>query len=217
MIQERVRAKFLNDMKLVKQSKVNGLMKLWLYQFYVLARISWPLLIQDFPRSFAVGLEKAVRVQLKRWAGVFRGADVGVLFRSKSKFGLGLTSVSSHFERMQVIKCFLLKHSVDSDIATLYARRELKEAGFKTIWRASKVVSKVETEVHQRTLFPSQDGRQRLGTGNFIAQPSVAEKRKMVVGMLKTLDDEAHFAHAAQLCMQCASTRWNDFAQPFDL
>ena len=94
-------------------------MKLWLYQFYVLARISWPFMVQDLPLSFAEALERKVRAQLKRWAGLFKYADVGSLFRSKSKFGLGLTSVTTHFVKMQVIKCSLLKHSGDPDIRTL--------------------------------------------------------------------------------------------------
>ena len=48
VIKEVVRSKFLEDMKTVSESRVRGFKKLWLYQFYVLARFSWPFMIHDF-------------------------------------------------------------------------------------------------------------------------------------------------------------------------
>ena len=112
------------------------------------------------------------------------------MFRSKSKFGLGLTSVTTHFVTMQVIRCSLLKHSVDPDIRTLYRLQALKEQGFKTVWRASKVVSAAEAETTLDLLFPSQDGRRGLGAGNFNAHPTLADKRKMSVAFVKDRSDD---------------------------
>ena len=57
-IAERVRGLFLKDMELIGSCKINGLMKIWLYQFYVLAHLSWPFLVQDFSLSFAKDLER---------------------------------------------------------------------------------------------------------------------------------------------------------------
>ena len=42
------------DLQLIEDSKVNGLMKLWLYQFYALQHLSWPFIINDLNRSFAL-------------------------------------------------------------------------------------------------------------------------------------------------------------------
>ena len=50
----------MEDISTIDNSLVNGFMKLWLYQFNLLARTSWPFLIYDFERSFAVDIEKQI-------------------------------------------------------------------------------------------------------------------------------------------------------------
>ena len=45
-------------------------MKLWLYQHYLLAHLSWPFLIHDLPVSLANDLQKKSNLTLKRWAGI---------------------------------------------------------------------------------------------------------------------------------------------------
>jgi len=111
-----VRKKFKADMDLVDNTGLNGLMKLWLYEHFVISRLSWPFIVHDFSFSFAIELEKAISVRLKKWAGLFRGADTGTLFRSRENFGLQLTSVSDHFVLMQLIKCTILSNSNDADV-----------------------------------------------------------------------------------------------------
>ena len=95
-------------------------MKLLLYQFYLLARTSWPFLIYDFERSFAVDIEKRINTKLKKWAGINLRVNNGLLFRSKENFGLELTSIIDHYERIQLIKCELLQNSIDRSVQKLY-------------------------------------------------------------------------------------------------
>ena len=99
-------------------------MKLWLYQFYVLSRLSWPFLIYDFDKSFVLEMQKTINPKLKGWAGVSIRVENGLLFRAKENFGLGITSIFDHFQRMQLIKCDLLQSYVDASIRTLYKYRE---------------------------------------------------------------------------------------------
>ena len=113
----------LQDMQTIDNALITGFMKLWLYQFYLLARTSWPFLIYNFDRSFDMELQNKINVKLKQWAGIYRNVDNGLLFRAKENFGLGMTSIVDHFERMQLIKCELLKRSVDSTVSTLYHLR----------------------------------------------------------------------------------------------
>ena len=80
----------LKDFQTVDNSLVNGFMKLWIYQFYILAQLSWPFLIYDFNRSFVVDLQREVNTLLKKWAGIYRSSDNGLLFHSKEHFRLGL-------------------------------------------------------------------------------------------------------------------------------
>ena len=215
-IRGRVQAAFLEDIKLIQNSKVNGLMKLWLYQFYALAHLSWPFMVHDFAKSFSVELQKLVSVTLKRWAGLYKSADVGTLYRSRKAFGMGLTSVTSHFERMQIIKCSLLKHSSDTVISSMYNRMEEREAKFVKRWCPTKVLSAAESETKLRLLFPTQDGRAGLGAGNFNASPTSSEQRKLVISTVVGWSDEEHIAHASSLALQGTWTKWSEQARPFD-
>ena len=92
-------------------------MNLWLYERFVVKRLSWPFIIHDFCMSFSVGLEKSISTRLKKWAGLFRSADAGSLFGKREDFGLQLTSVSNQFAS---IKCSMLESSKDETVAELF-------------------------------------------------------------------------------------------------
>ena len=42
-IKAKIKESILNEMEIVDKSLANGIMKLWIYQFYVLYHFSWPL------------------------------------------------------------------------------------------------------------------------------------------------------------------------------
>ena len=66
------------------------------------------VLVHDFKIWFARELEKLIMMRLKKWAGLYRGSDVGALFRRREHLGLQLTSLVEHYKRMQEVKCCLL-------------------------------------------------------------------------------------------------------------
>ena len=116
----RVENQFLGLMQRIDKLTINGLMKLWMYQFFVLSKLAWPFLIHDFNIWYAMKLQQNANAYLKRWAGVLKSVDEGLLYRPKKYLGLGLTSMTSHLRRMQVIKCHLCKYSTDEDVRALY-------------------------------------------------------------------------------------------------
>ena len=63
-------------MDLIGNSKLkNGFIKLWLYHFYALSHLSWPLMIHNLDMSFARDLQAQIQPTLKKWAGIARSAD----------------------------------------------------------------------------------------------------------------------------------------------
>ena len=46
------------DLQLIEDSKVNGLMKLWLFQFYALQHLSWPFIINDLNIFFLLSFKE---------------------------------------------------------------------------------------------------------------------------------------------------------------
>ena len=79
-IKEKIRLLLLQDMELIDGAKINGFMKLWLYQFYVLSHLSWPFMINDLNKTFAQELQRTINPRLKKWAGIGKTVDNGLLF-----------------------------------------------------------------------------------------------------------------------------------------
>jgi hypothetical protein len=216
MIRAKAKSDLLSYMDLVDKDPVNGLMKLWLYQFYVTSKVQWPLMIYDFARSFVVKLEKNANVSLRRWAGLYRSTDDGSLYRSQARFGLGLTSLSALFERLQVTKCHLLKHSKDDDVRTLYLQKAKQEENI-SVWRGSKHLTKCQAIADHDLKFQGQTHRQGLGNGNYNQDPTIPEQRKLVTEASNRLHEEAAVVKSYGLEQQGVWTQFYDHAIPFDL
>lgn len=215
------KSEFFNWLDLVDKDLINGLMKLWIYQHYVIAKSSWPLLVHDFNRDFAAKtIQQPTGVYLRRWAGLFKSADIGTLYRPREQLGLNLTSVTVHFERMRVIRCHLLKHSADKDIVTVYQHRADRHKDNKKTWRDTQFLEKVEGMVAHESKFQSAAAHDKRGLGHnlFVAHlDDNAEHRKRCGAAVRLLDTERHMAHAAELAMQSVWTHWADKSSPFDL
>ena len=76
-IKTEIRRRLFADMDAVDQCGVNGLCRLFLYEHFVVRRLSWVFLVHDLSLSFAEDLEKRIMSRLKKWAGLFRGCDLG--------------------------------------------------------------------------------------------------------------------------------------------
>jgi len=206
----------LKDFDTVDNSLVNGFMKLWIYQFYILAQLSWPFLIYDFNRSFVVDLQREVNSLLKKWAGIYRSSDNGLLFRSKEHFGLGLTSIIDHFEKMQLIKCSLLQNSIDPTVQLLYRNREQANAKLNRVWKATQLAKTVNAEVTLDLQFPTQSSKQGIGFGNFKPNPSNAERRTLITAKALLFSEQKRMAHSLTLKQQGVWLQWSENTLPFD-
>jgi len=119
-IKTEICRRLYSDLDVVDGSGVNGLCKLFIYEHFVIRRLSWVFLVHDLSLSFAKELDKRVIPRLKSWAGLFRGSEVGTLFRLREHLGLQLTSVEHHYQHLQLVKCCLLENSTDEQIRALY-------------------------------------------------------------------------------------------------
>ena len=217
LIKDKIKKEILNEIQTVDNCRLNGFMKLWLYQFYVLYHFSWPLLIHDLDKSFAVEIQRLINPTLKKWAGIGPTVDNGVLFRANKNFGLGLTCFSDHYEKMQLIKCELLKNSIDESVRKIYKAREEINSKFTRVWRASNIAKTASAEVELDLKFPTQSTQQGLGFGNFNPHPSVSEKRKLVSSKASSFREHSRIIHSSTLSRQGIWLQWSESALPFDL
>jgi hypothetical protein len=122
------------DLEKVDLSGVNGPSKLWLYEHFVVSKLSWVVLVHDLSVSFAQGLDKKVIPRLKSWAGLFRGSDLGTLFRRREHLGLQLTRITHCYKHMQLVKCCLLQNSNDPVVRDIYKIKEDRVVSHAVRW-----------------------------------------------------------------------------------
>ena len=174
-------------------------------------------MIYDFNISLTKSWDRRTGVYLKKWARIFRNADVGILYRSRTMFGLQLTPPSSHFKKMQLIKSHILKHSPDPSIRALYNARSSRESSFRHKNRGSHFLSHVEPVVNHNLKFPSQRDRQGLGHSGHNKPHNNKEHRALLVAALLREESDKLYAHSITLVLQGVWTHWIDYVEPFDM
>lgn len=218
-VMKKILNDFSNDMDKIDGQLLNGFIKLWLYQHVILSRLAWPFLAHDLTHSLSESLEKIATSHLKKWAGIYKSAETGVLYRAKENFGLGLTTVTEFFERMQLVRCQILRNSICEDIRSIFearAARQSGESGFR--WRATRLNSNMEAYALHRMRFPGQCDRKGLGHGRYkpALSFSCADKRKIIASVSMQIAEEKRVAHSSQLARQGAWTSWKEQSNPFD-
>ena len=208
-------------MEIVDNDPVDGFSKLWIYQSFLLGTCSWPLLIQDFNRDFVkTQVTRPCGVYLKRWAGLFRSVDIGCLYRRKERFGLGLSSFTTYFEKLQVIKLHLVKHSADPHVADLYEMRRKREEHQTSVWRPTRLLEKVcsMTDFDLKFQNAAAGDRRGLGHGLFTqSKVGTASHRELCTRNVQRIVDESHEVHSLGLNMQGTWLTWEQGVFPFDL
>ena len=132
--------------------------------------LAWPFQVYDFPLDFAKQLDRTAICFLKKWTGIFKRADNGVLFRDRDRLGLGLTSPSSLLMQMQVLKCHIIKHSKegpDGPLRKLYLRRLEKENKIVRRWKPCPTLEEAEAKLELDLKFAGQRDKAGLGTGRY--------------------------------------------------
>ena len=179
-IKSEVHKHVLSDLTTVDSCGINGFSKLFLYEFFVVRRVSWQFLVHDFCLTFATELDKTSIPLLKRWAGLYRAADIGCLFRLRKDMGLQLTSFTFHFKHLQLVRCCLLKNSRDPTVTGAYTHKVDRERSFTRTWCASREIESLDPLVEHELRFGGQHGREGLGIGRYIAKPSLRERRSLL-------------------------------------
>ena len=97
-------------MKAVDKTPTTRRQKLLLYSGAVCPRLTWPLLIQEFPISWVEKqLDSITTRYLKQWAGLSKPANTAILYLPRSIGGLNFPCLSTLHQKLQVsLQCQLL-------------------------------------------------------------------------------------------------------------
>ena len=115
-----IKENLIGNLEITSIANITGPMKVWLYNHFVVAFVTWPFMIYDLTISFGEELKVVATKYLKRWLGITKSITESVLYRSKDHFGLGLTNLVPHLKKMQVCRMHMLKYSQDGSSNNLY-------------------------------------------------------------------------------------------------
>ena len=174
-------------------------------------------MIHDLDLSFAKSLQTLAQPHLKKWAGIGRTVDEGMLYRTRANLGLQLTSIADHYTAMQLVKAQILQGSQDENVRNMWKARTTREAKLTRHFRASQLCTTATAQAVLDTRFPTQDSRLGLGHGKFKAEHTPAEMRKLVSNTARSFREEKRMQHAQELAQQGCWTGWQENIIPFDL
>ena len=175
-------------------------------------------LVQDLCLSFAQSLEDLIIVKLKIWAGLYRSAEVGTLYRHREHLGLQLTSITSHFMHLQLVRSCLLANSHDPLIQKIFSRKSEHISSFAHRWSGPKALSTLAPIASHNIRFAGQTDHTGLGSmrSSYLSNPTAADLRAKISETHEQLQEEKRMHHASCLVQQGVWTHWND-VRPFDL
>ena len=162
--------------------------------------------------SFVQNLDKYVISRLKRWAGLYRSADVGALFRHREDLGLQMTSLELHYQRMQVTKCCLLENSQDDKVRAIYENFKIQKQVHEKGWSGPKELARLAPIAEHNLRFAAQTGTAGLGSCKsdpYIASPTKKEMRNKITESLIAQHEEDHIRHPSYLVQQGVWTTWD--------
>ena len=205
---------FMSALKIVDGTLVTGPSKAWIYQFYILAVLSWPFMVYPFSISnIKKDFEAPATLFLKKWYKLAKPANPAVLFLPKSLNGLGLTSPVEKFKTLQVGALHQLTNSSDPLVSDLAKSSSQRQAGSNR-WKAGPALSSAESITEFNLAFGGQRGTAGLGFGSTSqrTKTSLRKKRSTVVAAVRSEHDAMRVAPLHDRPLSGNFLKWNDLA-----
>ncbi len=109
----------LSSLKAIEGSGLPGKYKIWCYQFGLLPRVMWQLMVYDIPLSPVERIEKKVSSHVRRWLGVPRSFSTNALYASSFRLCLPITSLVEKYKATKIRAQAMLQYSRDSVVRNL--------------------------------------------------------------------------------------------------
>lgn len=192
---------------------LTGAMKSWIANHYICAKLSWVLLIQDFPISLAKSWDVLLKRSYRRWLRLAKPAEPGVLYRSTLNFGLNLKRLEDSLKQLQVVKWHILKTSQDAVARQLYKRRlELDTKGHIGKGRIDSpcmMIERTQRRIELDEFATSGHQFDRSGLGFKRQTSKVLTQREKILAVLKEEAEKKLVVSAYRYEMQ---TNWVEYA-----
>ena len=74
-----IKENFIGNLEITSKANITGPMKVWLYNHFIVAFITWPFMSYDLPISFGEELKAVATKYLKRWLGITKSITETIL------------------------------------------------------------------------------------------------------------------------------------------
>ena len=147
--------------------------------------MSWPLLIYDFPPSFADKLTPVVNRYLKKWLNLSHPVSPEIFYLPET--GLKLKHPKTTLKGLQLTKHHLLTYSRDPKVRYIYESRLLKASKSRANrWHPEVELQKITDALEWESKYSSAGNLRSSSASpiNFITAPN-KDKRKLISQRLK--------------------------------
>ena len=159
----------------IDETPVTRQQKLRLFKHGVCPRLSWPLVVEDFPITWLERhLQPLATKALKKWAGLTSSSNTSILFLPAKKGGLAIPSLVSLHKKLQVTKMVQLLTSRDPGVRkAANLRLAEEEARQRLKFRPAAMVNSILTQE------PSKSRRALTGAAKtFLAEEEDEERHQ---------------------------------------
>ena len=173
----------------VDKCDLPGKYKVWCYQYGILPRALWPLMVYDFPLSAVERMEKRTSSKLRKWLGVPPSFTNIGLYGNDVKLKLPISSLTEEYKAGKVRAALTLKSSKDHCV---------KNAGVEFVtgrkWKTHNAVDIATSRLRHKDLIgpvsqnraglDSQDSFQRFESSDD------KQQRDLIVGEIRDITEE---------------------------
>ena len=203
----RLQQQATEGLKGIDKSGLPGKFKAWLFQYGLLPRLAWPLMLYEVSLTTVESIERSVNKHLRRWLGVPPCFSSVGLYSKTAKLQLPLTSVVEEFKTGKARLVMTLKDSNDSHV-----RKAGVEVRTGRKWSAAKAVDEAESRLRHKDIVGAVCiGRQGLGTAHTPRWrgADAAERRQLVQKDVRQREEESRHVRAVEMGKQGEWTKWD--------
>ena len=106
-------------LQVIDKCALTGVMKCWIYQYLIVPRIQWKLMIYDVPVSQVEKMEVIVSKMLRRWLSVCRSLTSAALYCHQTMLRLQLEGLTTTLKKTVVNAALQLRHSKDNVVTSV--------------------------------------------------------------------------------------------------
>ncbi|XP_060608354.1 uncharacterized protein LOC132760383 [Ruditapes philippinarum] len=205
--QGRLKQQVEEGLKRIDKSELPGKYKAWIFQHGLLARLIWPLIINEIPISLVEKLEQSVSKHQRRWLGLPPSFTSLGLYSRSSKLQMPFNSLVEEYKVAKARLLLTLRDSSDEKISG--AGIEIR-TGRK--WSVKQAVDRAESSLKlQDIVGTTNKGREGLGIRlkQRWSDSDKVERRSMVQTELRRAEDETRSSRSVKLGSQGSWMKWN--------